>query len=107
MKEPYGEGLASHTGPESCANNRKVGREALTRVQAGGVSSREIFINQRADAVHDGGRQQRWVRNREHSSDSARSKRSEEHTSELQSHSDLVCRLLLEKKQNRKMPVYH
>src|SRR5215211_7255540 len=27
-----------------------------------------------------------------------RSSRSEEHTSELQSHSDLVCRLLLEKK---------
>src|SRR5260221_10136921 len=27
-----------------------------------------------------------------------KSKRSEEHTSELQSHSDLVCRLLLEKK---------
>ena len=26
--------------------------------------------------------------------------RSEEHTSELQSHSDLVCRLLLEKKNN-------
>src|SRR5438034_6573076 len=29
-------------------------------------------------------------------------KRSEEHTSELQSHSDLVCRLLLEKKKNKK-----
>src|SRR5260221_11323018 len=28
----------------------------------------------------------------------SRYKRSEEHTSELQSHSDLVCRLLLEKK---------
>src|SRR5947207_7550654 len=28
--------------------------------------------------------------------------RSEEHTSELQSHSDLVCRLLLEKKNNDK-----
>src|SRR5437588_3562587 len=28
--------------------------------------------------------------------------RSEEHTSELQSHSDLVCRLLLEKKKERK-----
>src|SRR5260221_718331 len=28
--------------------------------------------------------------------------RSEEHTSELQSHSDLVCRLLLEKKNKRK-----
>src|SRR5437588_9736448 len=32
--------------------------------------------------------------------------RSEEHTSELQSHSDLVCRLLLEKKkQQEKQPV--
>src|SRR5438034_5197718 len=30
--------------------------------------------------------------------------RSEEHTSELQSHSDLVCRLLLEKKKDRKKP---
>src|SRR5438034_5770753 len=29
-------------------------------------------------------------------------KRSEEHTSELQSHSDLVCRLLLEKKKKDK-----
>src|SRR5438132_7814340 len=38
--------------------------------------------------------------------------RSEEHTSELQSHSDLVCRLLLEKKKknhtrrNRRTPSY-
>src|SRR5260221_3012758 len=30
----------------------------------------------------------------------SRPQRSEEHTSELQSHSDLVCRLLLEKKNN-------
>src|SRR5438034_1526916 len=30
-------------------------------------------------------------------------KRSEEHTSELQSHSDLVCRLLLEKKKKHKV----
>src|SRR5437588_3512356 len=30
-----------------------------------------------------------------------RSLRSEEHTSELQSHSDLVCRLLLEKKKKK------
>src|SRR5436190_5915220 len=32
--------------------------------------------------------------------------RSEEHTSELQSHSDLVCRLLLEKKKKRQ-PFHH
>src|SRR5438034_4100999 len=31
-----------------------------------------------------------------------RPERSEEHTSELQSHSDLVCRLLLEKKKTKK-----
>src|SRR5947207_5990216 len=31
----------------------------------------------------------------------ARDHRSEEHTSELQSHSDLVCRLLLEKKKTK------
>src|SRR5437667_5779800 len=33
--------------------------------------------------------------------------RSEEHTSELQSHHDLVCRLLLEKKKNIKRIVRH
>src|SRR5438034_6106944 len=31
--------------------------------------------------------------------------RSEEHTSELQSHSDLVCRLLLEKKKKKSNPI--
>src|SRR5215204_3088306 len=37
-----------------------------------------------------------------------RGSRSEEHTSELQSHSDLVCRLLLEKKKNatRVLPMF-
>src|SRR5438034_5354725 len=34
-------------------------------------------------------------------------RRSEEHTSELQSHSDLVCRLLLEKKKRRQNPPGH
>src|SRR5438034_11773178 len=33
--------------------------------------------------------------------------RSEEHTSELQSHSDLVCRLLLEKKKKKKKNEEH
>src|SRR5437773_8868883 len=34
-------------------------------------------------------------------------KRSEEHTSELQSHHDLVCRLLLEKKKTKKKNKYN
>src|SRR5438034_3623920 len=43
----------------------------------------------------------RWISSGESFLVRARS-RSEEHTSELQSHSDLVCRLLLEKKKKRK-----
>ena len=35
MKEPYGEGLATHTGPESCVVVRKGRREALTGVCTG------------------------------------------------------------------------
>src|SRR5438132_9382219 len=36
-----------------------------------------------------------------------RASRSEEHTSELQSHSDLVCRLLLEKKKTKAKKTIH
>ena len=42
MKESYGEGLASHTGPESRAGARKGSGEALIGVRAGRVWSREI-----------------------------------------------------------------
>ncbi len=41
MQEPYAEGLANHSGHESCAGNRKGAREALTVVCAGWVSSPE------------------------------------------------------------------
>src|SRR5437588_4689050 len=50
---------------------------------------------QRVDAGDDE-RAQIWA------DEAARLQRSEEHTSELQSHSDLVCRLLLEKKKKKK-----
>jgi hypothetical protein len=42
MEEPYGEGLASHTDPESCVASREAGREALTGAHVGGVLSREM-----------------------------------------------------------------
>jgi hypothetical protein len=35
MKEPYGEGLANHSGPAPCASGRKAKREALVGVRAG------------------------------------------------------------------------
>src|SRR5438034_4884587 len=39
---------------------------------------------------------------RQNGNDDPEADRSEEHTSELQSHSDLVCRLLLEKKKKKR-----
>src|SRR5438034_8582833 len=50
-----------------------------------------------------------WAFRSSSSSGYARSthRRSEEHTSELQSHSDLVCRLLLEKKNKTKTKMIH
>src|SRR2546430_17513570 len=52
MRESYGEGRATHTGPESCA----AVREALTGVRAGRVFSRERASLRDADAVGVGGR---------------------------------------------------
>jgi hypothetical protein len=41
MEISYSEGLASHTGPESCVGVRKGDGEALTGVRTGRVLSRE------------------------------------------------------------------
>jgi len=43
MKEPYGEGVASHTGPEPCVAAREGVGEALAGARAGRVLSRERF----------------------------------------------------------------
>ena len=45
MRESYGEGLATRTGPESCAEARKGLGEALTGVYVGRVLSRENIAN--------------------------------------------------------------
>ncbi len=74
MQEPYGEGLATHAGPESCAVVRKGGGEALTGVRTGRVSSREIQAQlQAADALGSCGRQHRTRRYRETRKEPARS----------------------------------
>jgi len=59
MKVSYGEGVATHTGPESCGVVRKGSVEALTGVRAGRVSSRERNSLRGADAVKESGRQHR------------------------------------------------
>jgi RNA-directed DNA polymerase len=57
MKESYGEDLASHTDPESCAVAREGGCEALAGARAGGLLSREIIRIRGADVVSLSGRQ--------------------------------------------------
>ena len=44
MKEPYGEGLAPHTDPESCVDGREAGGEALTGARTGQPLSCEIKL---------------------------------------------------------------
>jgi hypothetical protein len=44
---PYGEGVAIHTGPESCGGGSNVMAEALTGVRIGQVLSREMLVNSR------------------------------------------------------------
>ena len=50
MEEPYEEGPASHLDPESCADGREAGREALTGAQADTVLSCEN-ANRGADSM--------------------------------------------------------
>jgi len=78
MKESYGEGVANHTGPESCVGAGDCAGEALTGGSAGRVLSREINAPRKrvlrgADAVEDGGRPHRASRQREACQDPARS----------------------------------
>ncbi len=82
MEDSYGEGLAIHTGPESCAVDREVGGEALTGESAGRVSSREICGQLRgADVVDTGGRPHSSRRFRETRRDPARSETPSTHGS--------------------------
>ncbi len=51
MQVLYSEGLASHTGPESCVGHREVAGEALTGVRVGRPLSRERKSVRGADGV--------------------------------------------------------
>lgn len=85
----YVEDLANHDDPESCADVRKGGGEALTGVHAGRVSSREKLKVQGADAVEISGRQHGTARYGEHRPDPAWSKTSRTHASHLQGNRDI------------------
>ena len=73
MKESYGEGVATHTVPESCGVACKGGVEALTGARAGRVLSRERRFLRGADALRRSGRPHPVHRYREMLRDPARS----------------------------------
>ncbi|MEB2363795.1 MAG: group II intron reverse transcriptase/maturase [Bryobacterales bacterium] len=91
MKESHNEGLANHDGPESCAGTREGAGEALIGERTGGVLSREIRLNQDADAVELSGRQHTSARNGEGTSDPARSKTSSTCGNSVRENREIPC----------------
>ena len=98
MKLSYSEGVANHTGSESCMIVGNGGSEALTGVRAGQVWSREIEPPSRkrwlllgADAVEPSGRQDWRRRYRETPLDLARSETLSMHASTLSGNREIPC----------------
>ena len=92
MQESYSEELATHTGPESCAQDGNIVCEALTGVRAGRVLSFEIAVNvPSADGIPRYGRQYRMHRSGEMCTDSAESKTPRMYGNTLSGNRDPLC----------------
>ena len=97
MKVPDGEGVANHTGPESCVYTRKGIGEALTGDVRAGLLSRERYCKLRgADAVHKAEGNTGLHRYREMRSDPAWSKTPSTYVSSLHGNREVPCLALLE-----------
>ncbi len=90
MKESYAEGLATHSGPESCVTVREGSGEALTGVRAGRVFSRESFF-WGADAVRRSGRPHPVRRYCETYRDPARSETPSTHGNTSRENREIPC----------------
>ncbi len=91
MKESYGEGLATHTDPESCGAAREGGVEALTGERTGRVFSRESRFLRGADAVRRSGRPDPTHRHREMRRDPARSETPSTHGNTSHENREILC----------------
>ena len=91
MKESYGEGVASHTDPESCGAAREGGDEALTGESTGRVYSRVRISLRDADAVRRSGRQDPVHRYREMRWDPARSETLGTHGNTSHENREILC----------------
>ena len=93
MQEPYSEGLASHTGPESCGYVGNGISEALTGVHTGRVLSRvSSYVTARsADAVENVRRQHWLYRHRKAQLGSTRSKTPSTYGNSLPRNWEIPC----------------
>jgi hypothetical protein len=91
MKESHGEGLATHTGPESCGAVREGGDEALTGERMGRVFSRVRILLRDADAVRRSGRQHPGHRYREVLRNPARSETPGTYGNTLRGNREILC----------------
>ena len=91
MKESYGEGLASRTGPESCVADREVSGEALTGVRAGRAKELRKGLIRDADALPLCGRPHRIRRHREADSSPAQSETPYMHGNTLHGTREVPC----------------
>ncbi|SRR6266852_3356900 len=89
MKESYGEGVATRTGPKLCVANRKAGDEALVGVRAGRVLSPESNVDWGADAVGISGRPHSVHQQREMGRDPTGSETSRMHGSTLRANREI------------------
>ena len=91
MKESYGEGVATHTGPESCGVARKGSVEALTGEGAGQALSRVSDLFRDADAVRRSGRQHPGRRYRKAFRSPARSETPRTHRRTSHGNREIPC----------------
>ena len=90
MKESHVEGLANHSGPESCVERRDSLGEALTGEGVGWVLSREMFLVRDADPVGEWGRPQSMFRLGEEHWYPARSETPSMHGSNLRENREIL-----------------
>ena len=91
MKESCSEGLANHTGPESCACSGNTLCEALTGVRAGEVLSSENCLVPGADVLCLYGRQHSGSRHGETLGGPAESKTPGMHGNIFRENGDPLC----------------
>src|SRR5256886_12597950 len=91
--------LAARMRAEVADEVRELGELGLVTVQVGEDPASTIYLRRKHEAAQAAGI----------TSDDRKlpEDRSEEHTSELQSQSNLVCRLLLEKKKKNTLSIHH